>query len=91
LQVILLLFSKCISLLLSVVSLCMLVRMLLSFFPSLEEGRIGAFVAIVTEPFIIPVRTILYRLRIGQDSPIDWAFSLTYILIYIVQLFLPAV
>ncbi len=90
-QTLLLLFSKCISLLLSMVSLCMLVRMVLSFFPSMAEGRLGAFVAIVTEPFIIPVRAILYRLRIGQDSPIDWAFSLTYILIYIVQLFLPAI
>lgn len=90
-QAILLLFSKCISLLLSVVLFCMLVRMILSFFPSLGEGRIGAFVAIVTEPFIIPVRALLYHLKIGQDSPVDWAFSLTYILIYIVQLFLPTV
>jgi hypothetical protein len=45
----------------------------------------------VTEPFIIPVRALLFRLNIGQDSPIDWAFSLTYILIYIVQLFLPVI
>ena len=90
-QGILLIFSKCISLLLSAVSICMLVRMIMSFFPSLEGGKVGAFVAIVTEPFIIPVRAVLYRLNIGQDSPIDWAFSLTYILIYIVQLFLPVV
>ena len=69
----------------------MLVRMIMSFFPSLEGSRVGAFVAIVTEPFIIPVRAVLYRLNIGQDSPIDWAFSLTYILIYIVRLFLPVV
>lgn len=69
----------------------MLVRMIMSFFPSLEGSRVGAFVAVVTEPFIIPVRAVLYRLNIGQDSPIDWAFSLTYILIYIVRLFLPVV
>ena len=90
-QGILLIFSKCISLLLSAVSICMLVRMIMSFFPSLEGSRVGAFVAIVTEPFIIPVRAVLYRLNIGQDSPIDWAFSLTYILIYIVRLSLPVV
>jgi uncharacterized protein YggT (Ycf19 family) len=63
----------------------------MSFFPSLEGSRVGAFVTVVTEPFIIPVRAVLYRLNIGQDSPIDWAFSLTYILIYIVRLFLPVV
>ena len=69
----------------------MLARMILSFFPSMQESRAAAFVVLVTEPFIIPVRALLYRLNIGQDSPIDWAFSLTYILIYIVQLFLPVV
>ena len=88
---ILFVFAKCISLLLSAVSFCMLVRMIISFFPAFQESRVAAFVAVVTEPFIIPVRAVLYRLGIGQDSPIDWAFSLTYILIYIVQLFLPVV
>lgn len=88
---ILFIFAKCISLLLSVVSFCMLVRMILSFFPAFAESRVAVFVTLVTEPFIIPVRTLMYRFGIGQDSPIDWAFSLTYILIYIVQLFLPLV
>lgn len=88
---ILFIFAKCISILLSVISFCMLVRMLLSFFPSLQDSRVGIFTAVVTEPFIIPVRTVLFRLGIGQDSPIDWAFSLTYILIYVLQLFLPVV
>ena len=69
----------------------MLVRMILSFFPAFAESRVAVFVTLVTEPFIIPVRTLMYRFGIGQDSPIDWAFSLTYILIYIVQLFLPLV
>ena len=69
----------------------MLARMILSFFPALQESRVAAFVTVATEPFIIPVRTLLHRLGIGQDSPIDWAFSLTYILLYIVQLFLPTV
>ena len=90
-QALLFIFSKCISILLSAVSICMLVRMIISFFPSMQESRVNIFVSIVTEPFIIPVRALLYRLNIGQDSPIDWAFSLTYILIYIVQLFLPVV
>ena len=88
---ILFIFAKCISLLLSAVYLCMLVRTILSFFPALQESRVAAFVTVVTEPFIIPVRALLYHLGIGQNSPIDWAFSLTFILIYIVQIFLPVV
>lgn len=84
-------FAKCISILLSVVSFCMLVRMLLSFFPDFQDSRVALFVTAVTEPFVIPVRALLYRFNIGQDSPIDWAFSLTYILLYVVQLFLPVV
>ncbi|MBP3605500.1 MAG: YggT family protein [Clostridia bacterium] len=88
---ILIVFARCISLLLSAVTFCMLVRMVLSFFPSMQDSRVAAFVTLVTEPFVIPVRALLYKLNIGQDSPIDWAFSLAYILIYSVRLFLPAV
>jgi len=29
--------------------------------------------------------------NIGQDSPIDWSFSITYILIWLLQTFLPAI
>lgn len=88
---ILIVFAKCISLLLSAVSFCMLARMILSFFPSMQESRAALFVTLVTEPFIIPVRALLFKLNVGQDSPIDWAFSLSYILICIVQMFLPIV
>ena len=88
---ILIVFAKCISLLLSAVSFCMLARMILSFFPSMQESRAALFVTLVTEPFIIPVRALLFKLNVGQDSPIDWAFSLSYILICIVRMFLPIV
>lgn len=57
----------------------------------MQDSRIAVFLTVVTEPFVIPVRALLFKFNIGQDSPIDWAFSLTYILIYIVQLFLPVV
>lgn len=57
----------------------------------MQDSRVAVFLTVVTEPFVIPVRALLFKFNIGQDSPIDWAFSLTYILIYIVQLFLPVV
>lgn len=89
-MVILDIFARTVNLLLSAVSLAMLLRMLLSFFVFDEDSRLLNFLAIVTEPFIAPVRALLIRFNIGQDSPIDWSFSLTYLLIAIAQMFLPS-
>ena len=88
--VILDIFARTVNLLLSAVSLAMLLRMLLSFFVFDEDSRLLNFLAVVTEPFIAPVRALLVRFNIGQDSPIDWSFSLTYLLIAIAQMFLPS-
>ena len=88
-MVILDIFARTINLLLSAVSFAMLLRMLLSFFMMEEGSRLLNFLTIITEPFITPVRAILVRFNIGQDSPIDWSFSLTYLLIAIAQMFLP--
>ncbi len=89
-MVILDIFARTVNLLLSAVSLAMLLRMLLSFFVFDEDSRLLNFLAVVTEPFIAPVRALLVRFNIGQDSPIDWSFSLTYLLIAIAQMFLPS-
>lgn len=89
-MVILDIFARTVNLLLSAVSLAMLLRMLLSFFVFDEDSRLLNFLAVVTEPFIAPVRALLIRFNIGQDSPIDWSFSLTYLLIAIAQMFLPS-
>ncbi len=89
-MVILDIFARTVNLLLSAVSIAMLLRMLLSFFVFDEDSRLLNFLAIVTEPFIAPVRALLVRFNIGQDSPIDWSFSLTYLLIAIAQMFLPS-
>ena len=89
-MVILDIFARPISLLLSAVSFAMLLRMLLSFFIFDEDSRLLNFLGIITEPFIVPVRALLVRFNIGQDSPIDWSFSLAYLLIAIAPMFLPA-
>ena len=89
-MVILDIFARTVNLLLSAVSRAILLRMLLSFFVFDEDSRLLNFLAVVTEPFIAPVRALLVRFNIGQDSPIDWSFSLTYLLIAIAQMFLPS-
>ena len=71
--------------------MAMLVRMILPFFLEPEESRIYAFTFCVSEPFIAPVRLILVKLNIGQDSPIDWSFFATYLILMIVQTLLPVI
>ena len=87
----LMIFAKTVSLLLSVLSYAMFGRAILSFFPSMDDSRVSAFLIALTEPVIIPVRALLYKFNVGQNSPIDISFSLTYLLIVIVQMFLPLV
>lgn len=79
------------SLTLDVVSFGMIARMLLPFFVDPEESRVYAISCYLTEPFIAPVRAIMVRLNIGQDSPIDWAFSVTYLIIFLLGMFLPVI
>lgn len=76
---------------LEVVSFAMIVRMILPFFIDPMENRIYAISCLVTEPFIAPVRAVMVRFNIGQDSPIDWAFSITYIIIWLLGNLLPSI
>ena len=69
----------------------MLLRMILSFFVDPMENRLYLLTCYITEPFIAPVRAIMFYLNIGQDSPIDWAFSITYMLIWLLGSILPAI
>lgn len=83
--------AKTVSIVLEVVSFAMIIRMLLPIFIDPTDSRIYAITCFVTEPFIAPVRAVMVRLNIGQDSPIDWAFSITYILIWLLSGILPAI
>lgn len=83
--------AKTVSVILGVVSLAMLVRAVLPWFIDPMDSRVYALACLITEPFIAPVRAVMVMLNIGQDSPIDWAFSITYILIWLLQNLLPAI
>lgn len=74
-----------------IVSVTMLLRMLLSFFVDPMENRLYAVTCFITEPFIMPVRALMFQFDIAQDSPIDWAFSITYMLIWLLGSILPAI
>lgn len=84
-------FAKTVQVILSVVSFAMLVRMIIPFFTNPEENKLYAVACYISEPFIAPVRFLLYKLNIGQDSPVDWSFFATYIIIWLLELLLPAI
>ena len=84
-------FAKTVSVTLSVVSVAMLVRMILPWLVDPMESRIYELSCLLTEPFILPVRAFMVRFNIAQDSPIDWAFSIAYILIWLLKNMLPAI
>lgn len=83
--------AKTVSVILGVVSFAMLVRFVLGLFVDPMESRAYEISCYFTEPFIAPIRGLMMYFDIGQDSPIDWAFSITYLLIIILRSILPAI
>lgn len=89
-QLVFLIAAKLIALTLSIVSFAMLVRAILSLI-GMEDGRLYMFAFFITEPFIIPVRFLLVKFNLLQNSPIDWSFTITYMLIFLVEMTLPII
>ena len=88
---ILLILARTVQLYIGIVVIAMAVRMLMPLLLDVEESRIFFIAGLITEPVIIPVRFVMMKLNIGQDSPIDWAFFATYMLLLLIRMMLPAV
>lgn len=84
-------FASFVAVVLDVVSLAMLVRMILSWIPQTSEGRLSLFLACITEPFIMPIRFLLSKFNVLQNSPIDWSFAVSYLVIMLLRLMLPVI
>ena len=72
---------------LSVVQFAMLLRAILSWFV-MGGGTFMNFLYAITEPFIVPVRTLFEKMNWLQNSPIDFSFMVTYLLISLLTVFL---
>lgn len=83
--------ARVIALILSALTFLMLMRVILSIFANPEESKLYAFVAYATEPFVAPVRFLLEKFNILQGTPIDWSFTVTYMIIVLISFFLPAI
>lgn len=75
-----------VSLLIDVICVLMLIRAIFSWFPTETEGKLQRIVFHMTEPVIVPVRKILWRMGWFQNLPIDMSFMITYLLLSLVQL-----
>lgn len=84
-------FAKTVSVIIGAVQLSMLARMLLPFFVNPEESKLYMLTAVISEPFIAPVRVIMEKLNVGQGSPIDWSFFTTYMLLSLLEMLLPVI
>ena len=72
---------------LSVIQFAMLLRAILSWFVK-GGGKFTNFLYAVTEPFIAPVRALFEKMNWLQNSPIDFSFMVTYLLISFLTIFL---
>lgn len=80
-----------ISITLTVLLWAMLLRAILPFIVNPEENRFFFFLLVITEPFVLPVRVILEKLGIGQNTPIDMSFMVAYLFYWILQMVMPVI
>ncbi len=90
-ELILYIFAKAVDIFLSVVSLCMFMRVILQLFVDVEHNKLFLICAAVSEIFVLPFRYIMYKLNILQDTPIDAPFMVAYLFIMVLGIFLPVI
>ena len=68
----------------------MLVRAILSWIDPEREMRASVFVHMITEPVIHPIRVLCYKMNWFQQTPMDFPFLLTLIVIMLLQMLVRA-
>ena len=71
--------------LLTVLYFAIFIRVILSWLPLDEDGPFVSFVYLVTDPIILPIRALLERMGLFQNSPIDFSTLIAMILVMLVQ------
>lgn len=79
---------RCLITFLYVADIAMLGRAVLSWFTMGEQTRIGAFLYVITEPFIMPVRSLCNRFGWFRGLPMDMPFLITSVLMMLLSTFL---
>ncbi|MBE6666904.1 MAG: YggT family protein [Ruminococcaceae bacterium] len=80
--------STIVRIFLMVLQLAMLLRAILSWFP-MDSNKFLEFLYGVTEPFVYPFRALFNKLNWFQNIPIDISFTVAYLAIFLLGIFLP--
>ena len=72
-------------LLIDVVQVAFLKRAILSWFDPERSWRVSAFLFLVTEPLIMPIRTLCYKRNWFQETPLDIPFLITILVLSLLQ------
>lgn len=83
--------AKLISVGIDIISFAMIGRALLPLIVDTTESKIYLFTLYLTEPIVAPVRFLMEKFNILQGSPIDWSFTVSYILLILIGGFLPVI
>ena len=86
-EVIVYIFAKTVSFFLFAVTICMFGRAIRSWFSG-DETSIDRFLFTMTEPFVMPFRKMLERSELAASSPIDIAFFMAMMVVYLAFSFL---
>lgn len=79
----------CLLLFVRVADFAMLGRMIVNILFMGEQTRIGSFLYVVTEPFILPIRALCNRFGWFQGLPMDMPFFLTAVILMLLSIILP--
>ena len=83
-----LLIKQTLIVLTDVLSFALLVRAILSWIDQMGEFRISAFLFMITEPVILPIRKLCAKLHLFEGIPLDIPYMITIILLYVLQMML---
>ena len=75
----------CVVIFIYVADIAMLGRAVLSWIPDGNQTRIGAFLYVITEPFIMPVRGLCNRFGWFRGMPLDMPFLITALLLMLIS------
>ncbi len=81
--------TEFVDLLLGAILLFMFIRAVMSLFPIGEDSAVAAFIFSVTEPVILPIRTLFSALGLFEGFPIDISFFVSVLLLSLIRNILP--
>ena len=78
-------FQSLIVVLIDILLLAMFVRAILSWFDPMQEWRLSGFLAMITEPVIMPIRMLCDKKRWFEGVPMDIPFILSWLALMFIQ------